>query len=51
MILSIYTMAVYKMSVAYIHDRFVLINLGQQVQKISVVCRVFYKFIQLLDST
>ena len=33
MILSIYTMLVYIMYVVYIHDRFVLLNLGQQVRK------------------
>ena len=52
MILSIYTMVVYIMSVVYIHDRFVLIYLGQQVRKFFVLLQLlfFYKLIQLLDS-
>ena len=48
MILSIYTMVGYIMYVVYIHDRFVLLNLGQQVRKFfGVFFRVFfYKLIQ-----
>ena len=48
MILSIYTMVVYIMYVVYIHDRYVLLNLGQQVRKFfGVFFRVFfYKLIQ-----
>ena len=42
MILSIYTMVVYIMSVVYIHDRFVLINLGQQLRKFFVFFIEFF---------
>ena len=53
MILSIYTMVVYIMSVVYIHDSFVLMNIGQQVRKFFVLLLRFFciKLIQLLDST
>ena len=41
-ILSIYTMVVYIMSVVYIHDCLVLINLGQQVRCFSGFFYIFF---------